>query len=251
MTITYRSHILEGVDRMLSRRIFQVPISTPTAALYLETGSIPIRYIMRMRRIMYLHHILTREKDALITRTFWAQVSKPAKGDWCIVVREDLESIGLSHLTYENIKNMKEETLKNLTKIKIEEIAFKELLVEKEKNSKLKTLKYTCLTLQPYLSTESNLDKEEKRALFRWRSHMIKVKQNYGVKDALCPICKKEDDTQYHLLTCSELVRQNPWNIRSVISALRLREVVLEQRKKDNPAIPVKIKQNEHLKHRT
>ncbi len=222
---------------MLLRKIFQVPISTPTSALYLETGCIPIRYIMRMKRILFLHHILSRVDDALITRAFWAQVEKPTKGDWCIVVREDLDSIGLSHLTYEDIKSMKEESLKQLVKAKIKEIAFNELLVEKEKNSKLSALKYTCLALQPYLSEKSNLKKEEKRTLFRWRTHMIKVKQNYGVKDALCPICKKEGDTQYHLLTCSELARRSPWNITNVISALRLREVLLEQRKKDTTSV--------------
>ena len=45
---------------------------------------------------MFLHHILTRDEDALISRVFWAQVQKPAKGDWCEVVKEDLDSLGLN-----------------------------------------------------------------------------------------------------------------------------------------------------------
>ena len=63
---------------------------------------------------MYLHHILTRKENALIKKVWWAQVNNPVKGDWCLVVREDLDSIGLSHLTWENMCHMKEEALKVL-----------------------------------------------------------------------------------------------------------------------------------------
>ncbi len=121
---------------MLLRKLLKVPISTPTASLYLETGCIPIRYTMKMKRVLYLHHILTREDDALIKRAFLAQVDKPARGDWCIVVREDLDSLGLSQLTHDNIKNMKETTLKDVLKDKIREIAFKELASRKKKTAR-------------------------------------------------------------------------------------------------------------------
>ena len=70
---------LERIDHSFLRRVFQVPTSTPIAFLYLETGCIPIRYVMKMKRIMFLHHILTRKEDALITQVFWAQVNKPLK----------------------------------------------------------------------------------------------------------------------------------------------------------------------------
>ena len=222
---------MEGVDRMLLRKLLHVPISTPTASLYLETGCVPIRYVIKLRRIMYLHHILTRDKTALITRAFWAQVRKPVKGDWCIVVKEDLESIGLGHLTYENISTMKENGLRTLIKGKIRSVAYKKLLEDKEQSSKMKSLNYTSLTLQSYLSSKSGLTNEEKRSLFRWRNHMTKVNYNYGAKDALCPVCKKEKDKQEHLLSCPELNKkqQNIQGIRRVIKALRLREVLLEQ----------------------
>ena len=224
---------LEGVDRSFFRRIFQVPTSTPIAFLYLETGCIPIRYVMKIKRIMYLHHILTRKEDALITQAFWAQVHKPLKDDWCMVVGEDLMSIGLGNLSYEDIKNMEQETLRKLLHKKTNETAFMDLLAEKEKSSKLKSLKYNSLAIQPYLTTESNLTIREKRLLFRWRSHMIKVKQNLGIREAKCPHCKEAGDTQYHLLTCPSLSIPQPWNIQSVECALRQREVILEQEKDD------------------
>ena len=86
---------LESVDLMLLRKLLKTPISTPKASLYLETGCVPIRYILKRKRIMFLHHILTRDSNALINRVFWAQVQNTGKGDWCQVVREDLDMLGL------------------------------------------------------------------------------------------------------------------------------------------------------------
>ena len=95
---------------------------------------------------MFLHHILTREPSALITRVFWAQVDQPVKGDWCLVVKEDLDTIGLGHLSFETIKKYEQDTLHELVKARIKETAFINLLSDKEKCSKLKSLKYTCLS---------------------------------------------------------------------------------------------------------
>ena len=181
---------------------------------------------------MFLHHILTREPSALITQVFWAQVDQPVKGDWCLVVKEDLDTIGLGHLSFETIKKYEQDTLHELVKARIKETAFINLLSDKEKCSKLKSLKYTGLSIQPYLTSESNLSISEKQILFRWRSHMINVKQNQGKRDAKCPLCKEADDTQYHLLTCSLLNAPQPWNIQSVMKALRQREVLIEKENK-------------------
>ena len=74
---------LEKVDEMLLRKLLKVPTSTPRISLYLETGAIPISLLIKEKRIMFLHHILTRNEDALISKVFWAQVNQPAKGDWC------------------------------------------------------------------------------------------------------------------------------------------------------------------------
>ena len=239
---------LERIDQCFIRRIFQVPTSTPIPFLYLETGCIPIRFIMKMRRVMYLHHILTRNENALITRTFWAQVHKPLKNDWCKVVNEDLQALGLEHLSYENISNMGQESLRNLLKKKINEAALVKLLADKDEKSKLKSLKYDNLAIQPYLTAESNLTIREKRLLFRWRSHMINVKSNLGIKEAKCPLCKEANDTQYHLLTCPSLSISQPWNIQSVESALRQRETILEREKENSENLIRNKKEKEKRK---
>ena len=69
---------LESIDLLFLRKLFAVPVSTPKASLYLETGCVPLRHIIKGKRIMFLHHILTRNEDALINKVFWAHVSKTA-----------------------------------------------------------------------------------------------------------------------------------------------------------------------------
>ena len=72
----------------------------------------------------------------------------------------------------------------------------------------------------------------------------MNISQNIGKKDALCPLCETAADTQYHLLTCPKLDIPQPWNIESVINALRKREVILERRKERSD----KSKKNEASK---
>ena len=61
---------LEQVDEQLLRRILEVGSGCPKEMLYLETGSIPIRFIITYRRLMFLHYILSEDQDSLIYRCF-------------------------------------------------------------------------------------------------------------------------------------------------------------------------------------
>jgi hypothetical protein len=198
---------LESIDLLLLRKLLKTPISTPKPALYLETGCIPIRYIIKSKRIMYLHHILTRTDDALIKKVFLAQVHDTGKGDWCVVVREDLDALGLEHLTFDEISKKSKESLRTLVNDKITKLAFLELEQEKQKLSKVAGIQYTKLEMQAYLS-DDQLSTRLKQLAFRWRTRMIKVGWNYGTKEK-CPLCLAGDDTQDHLLECRELVCNN------------------------------------------
>ena len=193
---------------------------------------------------MFLHHIVTRQDDALIKKAFCAQADQPVKGDWVIVVKEDMDHIGLGHLTFDDIAGMSKEALRTMVKAKAGDTAWRELKV---KSSKMAHLKYESFSMQAYLTAECNLSNRAKRALFRWRSHTISVQQNWGMKDSKCPLCKTADDTQYHLLTCPELKTPPPWNIESVVEALRQREVLLEEKEKNqNHTLTEKQTQNIH-----
>ena len=59
--ITY----LEQVDEILLRKLLEAPSSSPKCMLYLETGCNPIRFIIKMRRIMFLQYILKEDEDTM------------------------------------------------------------------------------------------------------------------------------------------------------------------------------------------
>ena len=109
---------LEQVDEMLIRKILEVGQSCPKEMLYLDTGCTPIRYIIMLRKIMFLHYILNEDEESLVYRVLQAQLKKPVKGDWIVGVQEILIELEIE-LSLEDIKNLKEETLRKFAKEQI------------------------------------------------------------------------------------------------------------------------------------
>ena len=68
---------LEVLDQFLLKRIlFNVHSKTSSTFLYLETGTLKIRYIIASRRITYLQNILKRDQDDLVRQYYMAQKEK-------------------------------------------------------------------------------------------------------------------------------------------------------------------------------
>ena len=70
---------LEVVDEYLLRGILESHYKVAKESLYLETGLLPIRYIIKKRRLNYLRHILSRNREELISKIYYAQKRKPLK----------------------------------------------------------------------------------------------------------------------------------------------------------------------------
>ena len=98
---------IESCDRILLRNILEVPSSTPIPALYLELGVLPLRFVIKARRLMYLHYLLTREESQLVSQVLVAQINEPVNGDWTQSVKEDLVDFELNYLNFNEIKTMK------------------------------------------------------------------------------------------------------------------------------------------------
>ena len=128
---------LEQVDEHLLRGILKAHSKTPIESLYLETGSVPIRYIIKKRRINYLHHLLTRDSDELISKVYIAQIRRPGKNDWAAQVEKDIEEI-LLNLSNSEIMVMKKEKFKSYLGKKIHLSAFNYLKEVQETHTKVK-----------------------------------------------------------------------------------------------------------------
>ena len=68
--------------RFLLRKILDTPISTPIEGIQLELGVFSIGTIIKARRIIYLHYLLTAGENEMMSKVFWSQWKNPAKNDW-------------------------------------------------------------------------------------------------------------------------------------------------------------------------
>ena len=83
---------LERVDHHLIRTILEAHSKTPIEFLYLETGALPVKYVITSRRLNYLKHIHMLKDHELVKRVYQAQRNDPRKGDWWEMAQNDLET---------------------------------------------------------------------------------------------------------------------------------------------------------------
>ena len=198
---------LESTDEQLLRKIFSAPKSTPKELLYLESGSLPIRYILISRRLNFLWYILNQNDDSMLTEFLRAQCENPVKGDWILTVMDDLKELDIKE-NLDDIREISKDKFKKIVKIKVKEKAFKYLSELQETHSKSKNIKYHDLSLQEYLKPDtSDLSIKEKSFIFNARSRMLNVSCNFkdGKSSILCRKCDDEYETQEHLLSCKAL----------------------------------------------
>ena len=166
----------------------------------------PIRFILSSRRILYLQTILQRPENELTKRVYKAQKLNPVRGDFCELVKSDIELVG-EKFTDEYIIQSSKKSLKTEIKSKLEEAAFKYLQTKQKKHSKVCNIKYNKLQTQQYIKCPV-FSNAEVNLLHSLRSRMVNVKDNFSSKfqnHLLCPLCENARDDQPHLLECTEL----------------------------------------------
>ena len=170
--------------------------------LYLELGVVPIRYIIKERRLNFLWYILNEDEEAMISMVLKKQLETTVTGDWGDTCKKDLEELGIG-LSMTEIKSMKEETFSKLVKRSIVKEALEYLNRIKQKHSKVRHIVHSKLEIQTYLEAGDH-SVQEAKFLFTLRTRMLDVRTNYGDKYflKLCPCCQETEDTQEHLLSC-------------------------------------------------
>ena len=202
---------LEEIDEMYFRKIFDLPKSAPRVALYAECGKMPIRYIIKTRRLLFYWHILHLEEKELLHKFYLAQKFKPGKNDWILTILKDMEEIGLQ-MSEAEVKNSTLEKFKDIILSKIKMYVNTSLV--KQLGSKTENLKFKILTPASYLSSKT-LNREETQTLFKLRTKTINVKMNQESSyknNPWCRACKLFSESQEHLCECPE-VRKRLCNI--------------------------------------
>ena len=112
---------LEKCHERALRELLSLPVKSPKPMLYLLTGSIPIKYKIKQRRLVYLHDILSREEGSLINRFFKTQLDFKKSKDWASQILKDLMEYEIE-MTMDEIKSIGhdkwKDIIKSTTKIK-------------------------------------------------------------------------------------------------------------------------------------
>ena len=84
--------LLEESDKYLLRQLFETDMGTPIESLYIETASLPVKFILKGRRLMYYWSMLQKNETEIAKQVFLAQKEFPSKKtDWFKQVYENLE----------------------------------------------------------------------------------------------------------------------------------------------------------------
>ena len=86
---------LEKIDETCIRKFLNAPFATPRIILYLELGVMPLRYIIKSRRLNYLHYILNEDTNSMIYQFLQIQLQNPTKKDWGSEIRKDIQELNL------------------------------------------------------------------------------------------------------------------------------------------------------------
>ena len=73
---------LEVVDRVLLVRLTGGHVKCASEFYHLECGTWQIQHHLSYRRLMYHHHLITREANETIQKIYYKQKEETYKGDW-------------------------------------------------------------------------------------------------------------------------------------------------------------------------
>ena len=203
-------NLLESIDLQFLRSILKVPRSTPKEMLYLELGCIPFRYLIKKRRIMFLHYILNEKQNSMMNRFLMTQINHSKKNDWIVQVLRDLKELNLGG-DLDKIKKEKKVKLKNTLDKKIKENAFEDLSNQKMNHSKVMHIEHHNLEMQKYFKKcNIKITQDEVQEIFKLRSRVSDVKTNYKGKyeSFQCEACQHieiEEESQKHIMKCKIL----------------------------------------------
>ena len=195
---------LEQIDELYLRKMFSVAKTAPKVGLFIECGKLPVKIVIKMRRIMYYWQILHKDEDELLSKFFTVQKYSPSEGDWVCQVQKDMSDIKLD-LSEAVIKSLSQFQFRNLVRKKIDIFAIDYL----KSKRKTKSMKLDIVKLEPknYLLSK-NLSITEVQTLYKVRNSMIDVKENFKSShedNMWCKTCLLFTETQQHLIDCPKI----------------------------------------------
>ena len=168
---------LEQVDSALLKALVKGHSKTAPIFHHLETGTLMLRHIIKINRLMFHHHILNLDHDETVRKVYEKQKENCFKGDWIELVRNDFAFMGID-MDENSIKNTPKEIYRSKIKKLIRKAAFEELTVKKNSLTKVKDIKYEAFDIQLYLKS-ADFNTKERNLLYSLCSRMYAAKINF------------------------------------------------------------------------
>ena len=193
---------LEKLDRSLLCQVLALPQTTPSEALFLETGCLNIGTIVKIRRINYLQHLLKSDKNSMLSKFFETQLKFPVRDDWTEQVKQDLRDLKIRE-DFEWIRKTSKASFSKLVKKCGQEYALAELNKKKTSHSKLSNIEYDELKLQQYLKCDK-ITVRQAHTLIKFRTRMARYGGNFKGSNGSqeCLMCSKHGDNQEEIYEC-------------------------------------------------
>ena len=200
---------LEQVDVAALKALVAGHSKCPTAFYFLEFGTLMVRHKVMIKRLMYHHHIISREDDELVKKVYNKQKENCSKGDWIETVRTDFEFINVI-MDENTIKCTPKVQYKKFVNEKVKEAAFQSYLkLPETSKKKMKGLQYNEFKIQAYMNT-SIFSTQEINLLFSLRSKCYPAKMNFKKLhrgDLKCFLKCDADETQFHIFQDCEPIK--------------------------------------------
>ena len=187
------------------RQVFDVQRSCPIPLLYLESGQIPVRFIVQKQKLLYLFDILQRDNESLLFNFLKAQEENPIKGDWTTEVKDLLKSLDLKW-SFDDIKILTKQKFKKIIDVAINKSAIKYLKRKiKTKGNEIFYSDYP--EIQDYLMPYDSLTLDMKRKMFKFRTRMNLIPANFSSTnwELRCEKPCSENLTNEHIYNCKIL----------------------------------------------
>ena len=199
---------MEVVDTSLLRKLTGGHSKCPTEFYHLETSTWKLRHHLMYRRIMYHHHLVTRDKTETIYKIYQKQKNDSLKGDWIELLKADFKFIK-QELNEEEISSISKIEYKKKIKQLMNNSVFEYFLELKNGHTKIVDITYNKFQIQPYLTTKE-LNNSGKELLFNLRSNCHSSKQNFrkmNKNNTNCIFqCPQIEDQRHSFTQCTQIL---------------------------------------------
>ena len=144
-------HCLQKAQLHYLRRVLEIPKSTPTAALFLDLGILPIQYEIEKKQLLYMKCVLEKNASNRVQQTNYQMLEYQGENNWANHTTFLRRKYNLP-LNDCNLLSMSKQQWKTFVTGRIKHHAIKHLTSQCETNRKTMHLKYSKLGQSTYFT---------------------------------------------------------------------------------------------------